>query len=87
MTGSMETRLKRLRFRACHRGMQETDRLLGGFAESALDTLDAAQLRCFEGLLEESDGDLLDWISGRRTPPERLDNDVMRMLIDFGKSI
>lgn len=81
-----ETR-KRLLFRATHRGMQETDRLIGGFAKSSIEQLDHGQLVLFEALLEESDGDLLDWISGRKPLPAAVDNQVMDMIIDFRKGL
>ncbi len=81
-----ETR-KRLLFRATHRGMQETDHLIGGFARHSLEKLDAGQLTLFEVLLGESDGDLLDWISGREPVPEAFDHPLMEMIINFSKGL
>ncbi len=74
---------KRLLYRSRHRGMQETDLLLGRFAERHLADLDERQLMRFEALLEESDTDLFDWISGRAAPPEALDHDVMKLIQEF----
>ncbi len=83
----MEARLKRLLFRSRHRGMQETDILLGGFAERHLGELSDEQLDRFEAILEESDNDLFNWITGKEAVPEPLDHDVMRLLQDFRKSL
>ena len=81
----MDATRKRLIFRANHRGMQETDRLLGGFAEERLGTLDEAQLARFEALLDQSDPDLLNWITGRAPVPAHLDHDVMVMLMAYAE--
>ena len=79
----MDARRKRLKFRSAHRGMQETDLLLGRFAESHLESLNEEQLDRFEALLEENDNDLFNWISRREALPPALDHDVMKMIIDF----
>lgn len=78
-----EARLKRLLFRSRHRGMKETDRLLGGFAERHASTLSGAQVARFEALLDESDLDVFDWIIGRRPVPPAHDTDVMALLKKF----
>lgn len=79
----MDSRRKRLLFRSRHRGMQETDILLGGFARRHLSELTDGQLDQFETLLEESDNDLFDWITGRTAVPPALDNGVMKLLRKF----
>lgn len=66
---SRETRLKRLRIRATHRGIREMDVILSRFIASALAGLSDAALDEFEALLAENDQDLLAWISGRAPPP------------------
>ncbi len=79
----MEARLKRLLFRSRHRGTQEMDILLGGFAERHVHELDAQQLDLFEALLEESDNDLFNWISGKEAVPEALNHGLMKLLQHF----
>jgi antitoxin CptB len=59
----------RLIFRSWHRGTQESDFLLGSFADSSLAGLDDNQLRRFESLLDCSDPDLFEWILGGSVPP------------------
>ncbi len=76
----LNIRRKRLLYRSRHRGMQENDLLLGRFAERHLADLDDQQLLRFEALLDESDTDLFDWISGRVAPPKALDHDVIKLI-------
>lgn len=80
---SVETRRKRLRFRAWHRGTREMDLLVGSFADRHLEAFAPEQLERFEALLLESDPDLYNWMTGRADPPCDLDHDVMRMMRAF----
>lgn len=80
MTDFTDPRLKRLLFQSTHRGMKEMDVILGGFAERHLSVLGDDQLGRFEAVLQESDSDLFDWISGKRETPGHLDHDVMVMI-------
>ena len=70
----------RLLFRSWHRGTQESDLLLGSFADHCLAGFDAAQLNRFEALLECSDPDLFEWILGGGMPPAQHDHDVLHLL-------
>ena len=78
-----EIRRKRLLFRSWHRGTREADLLLGSFAEQHLDAFSDVQLDRYEDLLENSDGPILDWITGRMAPPPEQDSDVLRILMNF----
>ncbi len=68
----LETRRKRARFRAWHRGMREMDLILGGFADREMASMSPADLAEFEALLYETDAEFLDWITGRKPVPDRL---------------
>jgi antitoxin CptB len=81
MTDAFETRRKRLHFRSWHRGTKETDLLLGSFADAHLAGFGPAQLDAFERLLEASDGDIWDWVSGRASVPAEHDDDVTRRFL------
>jgi antitoxin CptB len=70
----------RLVFRSWHRGTQESDFLLGSFADSCLAGLDNNQLQRFETLLDCSDPDLFEWILGGDVPPAEHDHDVLHLL-------
>ena len=70
MRDKFEYRRKRLRFRAWHRGTKEADLLLGPFADASLDGLDEEGLASFEALLDRSDPEIMDWMTGAAEPPD-----------------
>ena len=76
-------RCRRLIFRCWHRGTQESDLILGPFAEDTLESLDSCQLRRFEALLDCTDPDLFDWIFGVTNPLPEHDHDVLQLLRSF----
>jgi len=75
-----DARLKRLRFRAWHRGTREADLLIGGFFDRHHDGWQAPEIEWFEALLEEQDVDILAWAFGTAPPPERFGGDMMLRL-------
>lgn len=81
----MDARRKRLLYRSTHRGMKETDLLLGRFAAANLPTLTEDQLDDFERLMDQPDNDLMNWILGRQPVPPEYDTDVMRRIIAAGE--
>lgn len=66
---ALDGRRRRLLFRATHRGMQETDRLFGGYVAPRIATLTDAELDALEEIMEFQDADLADWLVGRRPVP------------------
>jgi antitoxin CptB len=64
-------RLKRLHFRAWHRGTREADYMIGGFFDRHGAGWDAHQLDWFEALIEEEDVDIMAWAIGAQPVPER----------------
>lgn len=82
-TSPAHIRRKRLLFRSWHRGTREMDLLLGNFATRNLTTFSDRQLDLFEALLEYADSDIYGWITRRDTVPAALDNDVVRLLLNF----
>ncbi|MCV9935054.1 succinate dehydrogenase assembly factor 2 [Boseaceae bacterium BT-24-1] len=89
MTGStrssegLDPRRRKILFRAWHRGMRETDLIMGRFADSEIGALSEAELDEFERLIEVLDRDLLSWITGEAEVPENYDSDVFRRLKAF----
>jgi antitoxin CptB len=75
-----EARLKRLHFRAWHRGTKEADLLIGGFLDRHGHRWSDADLLWFEALLEEQDVDIMAWAIGTQAPPERYQGKLMRDL-------
>lgn len=78
-----DPRLKRLKFRAWHRGFVEADLILGPFVDRHGAELTSAQLDDLETLLEEADQDIYAWIIGRQPTPERFDTEVMQLIRGF----
>ena len=75
-----ETRLRRLRFRAWHRGVREADMMIGGFFEAHAEAWSGEQLAWFEALLEEQDVDIMAWALGTAAPPARFEGPMMAQL-------
>ena len=78
--GLLNIHRNRLLFKSWHRGTQESDLLLGSFADSCLTGLDFSQLNRFEALLDCSDPDLFEWILDGGVPPVQHDHDVLHLL-------
>ncbi len=80
-------RLKRLRFRAWHRGTKEADLLIGGFFDRYSGEWGEAEMEWYERLLEEQDVDIMAWAIGVEPAPERFQGEMMRKLkqVDYIK--
>ncbi|MQA65458.1 MAG: succinate dehydrogenase assembly factor 2 [Alphaproteobacteria bacterium] len=83
MADNLDTRRKRLLYQASHRGTQESDLVIGGFARAHLAAFGAGDLDRFEALISVTDADLMDWISGRAAPPPEYRGPVITLMIDF----
>lgn len=77
---AIESRRKRARFRAWHRGTREMDLILGNFADDAISSMGAAELQEFERLLEVSDSLLLKWFTGAAPVPDSIDTGLFRKI-------
>ena len=75
-----EDRLKRLGFRARHRGTREADFLIGGYFNRHGAGWSEAEMDWFEALLEEQDVDIRAWAMGAAPVPERFEGEAMRRL-------
>ena len=65
-----DLRLKRLQFRAWHRGTREADYMIGGFFDRYASAWGEAELAWFEALIEEDDVDVMAWALGTLEVPE-----------------
>jgi len=86
MTDDLEFLRKRLAYRAHHRGTKEMDMVFGSFADAHLTGFDAAELARFEQLLEESDADVLNWVTGQAPLPETNNADLIAALVAYAKT-
>lgn len=83
-----QARIRRLRFRAWHRGTREADYIFGGFFDAHHAGWDEAAIAWFETLLDEDDADILGWAMGTEVAPQRFAGpqlDALRRL-DFVKA-
>ena len=75
-----ETRLKRLRFRAWHRGTREADMLIGGFFDVRSAAWNDGEIGLVEEMLEEQDVDIMAWAIGTAECPERYRGSILEAL-------
>ncbi len=83
----MDARRKRLIYRATHCGMKENDVLLGRFALARLADLSEAEADQFENLMNHSDNDLYNWVTGREPTPDMVDSPVLRKIKEFNGTL
>lgn len=81
-----ENRLKRLKYRANHRGIKEMDIVIGRFANEKLDSLSDKNLDLFEQLMAEHDRDLIIWFTGEQEFPEEDTKPMFEMVRDHMNS-
>jgi antitoxin CptB len=67
-----EIRLRRLHFRAWHRGTKEADLMVGNFFDRYGAGWSDAELDWFEVLMEEQDADIVAWAMGTQPVPDHL---------------
>ena len=77
-----EHRLKRLQFRAWHRGTREADYMIGCYFDRFHREWGEAELVWFEALIEEDDVDIMGWALGTiAMPPEYAGTSMARMQV------
>jgi antitoxin CptB len=75
-----EVELKRLHWRAHHRGTKEADMMIGGFFDAHHASWNADDRALFEEMLEEQDVDIMAWAIGTATAPERFQGPMIEAL-------
>lgn len=75
-----DAEIKRLRWRAHHRGTYEADLLVGGFFDAHHQAWGEAERKLFDRLLEEQDVDITAWASGTAEAPERYQGPMLEAL-------
>ena len=66
-----DAEIKRLHWRAHHRGTKEADLLVGGFFDAHHQSWGEPERRLFEQMLEEQDVDIMAWAHGTAEVPKR----------------
>jgi antitoxin CptB len=72
--------LKRLHWRAHHRGTKEADLLIGGFFDAHHKQWGSRERALFEAMLEEQDVDIMAWAHGTADAPERFEGPMIAAL-------
>ena len=65
----LSDRLRRLKFRAWHRGTREADYMIGGFFDRYHSEWAEPEILWFEALLDEEDVDIMGWALGTLDVP------------------
>jgi antitoxin CptB len=73
-------RLKRIKFRAWHRGTREADYMIGGFFDRYHARWGEGEVAWFEALIEEDDVDVMAWALGTQGIPEAYRGDQMELM-------
>ncbi|MEN9682501.1 MAG: hypothetical protein RLZZ427_252 [Pseudomonadota bacterium] len=73
----MNDRLRRLKFRAWHRGTREADYMIGCFFDRFHHAWGEAEITWFETLLDEEDVDILGWALGTLAIPAEYTGPLM----------
>ena len=82
----MDERLRKISFRANHRGLKELDLILGGFARAHLSKLTSEELDQFEQLLNIPDPQVLAWIMGTEDIPTDRTGTIISRIKHFSLS-
>jgi antitoxin CptB len=72
--------LKRLHWRAHHRGTKEADLMIGGFFDAHHQQWGSQDRALFAAMLEEQDVDIMAWALGTAEPPERFAGPMIEAL-------
>jgi antitoxin CptB len=72
--------LKRLHWRAHHRGTKEADLLIGGFFDAHHASWSADERALFADMLDAQDVDIMAWAHGTADAPERFEGPMIAAL-------
>jgi antitoxin CptB len=75
-----DAELKRLHWRAHHRGTREADMLIGGFFDAHNASWEVDECAMFSAILEEQDADIIAWAHGTADVPERFEGPMIEAL-------
>ena len=84
--GALTNRRKRLKFRSWHRGIREMDLIMGRFADTHIDSMDAGTLDTLEAILEIPDQTLYEMLVRRAPAPAGVDPALYASLVHFANT-
>ncbi len=83
MSQTLDTRRRRLLFRAWHRGTREMDLMMGRFCDSELAGLPESDIDDLEALMDAPDPSVFAWLSGEQPVPADHDCPVFHKIRAF----
>lgn len=75
-----DARLKRLKFRAWHRGTKEADLMVGGFFDRHATEWNEAEIAWYEALMNEQDVDIMGWAIGTIPVPPHIEGPMIQAM-------
>ena len=75
-----DAEIKRLHWRAHHRGTKEADLLVGDFFDAHHASWDQEERALFQAMLEEQDVDIMAWAHGTAEAPARFEGPMIEAL-------
>jgi antitoxin CptB len=75
-----DAEIRRLHWRATHRGTREADMMIGDFFDSHHQQWGSPERAWFAALLEEQDVDIMAWAIGTQAVPERFSGPLMEAM-------
>ena len=75
-----DAEIKRLHWRAHHRGTKEADLLVGGFFDAHHASWGESERALFSAMLEEQDVDIMAWAHGTAEVPKRYQGPMIAAL-------
>lgn len=79
----LQTRRRKLTFRAWRRGFKEMDLIMGQFADQHVPSMTETELEEFERLLATPDWEVYAWITGDKIVPPNYAGPVLDRLLSF----
>ncbi|ALE03802.1 succinate dehydrogenase assembly factor 2 [Bartonella ancashensis] len=82
-SSQLDERRRRLVFRAWHRGIREMDLILGQYVDAHIHNMSDQTVSELEYIMSFDDSDLLEWITGKISPPSKVDSFLFRDIINY----
>lgn len=84
---SLDTRRRRIAYRAWHRGIREMDLILGQYVDTHIISLDDGGLDALEYIMSFEDRDLLTWFTGEVKTPDDVDTPMFRAILKYRETM
>ncbi|AQS41372.1 MAG: Flavinator of succinate dehydrogenase [Candidatus Tokpelaia hoelldobleri] len=78
---SLDTRRRRIAYRAWHRGIREMDLILGQYVDTHIISLGDGELDALEYIMSFEDRDLLTWFTGEVKTPDDVDTPIFKAIL------